>query len=235
MLRLGLVAAIAAMSVIAGGGNAKPSAPPAAKPAAVSPAKEADIVLGSAKAAVTIIEYASVTCPHCAKWEAEVFPAFKAKYVDTGRVRYILREFITDPPEYSEAGFMIARCAPPSKFYAVVEALMANQGKLYANRDGGAWLLQSGAAGGLSEPQVKACVVDPKGQAALADRLEANAKAFDVEGTPTFVINGKKVGDGELTLVELDKAIAAAEAKPPLLRGPQQATTGRAKPKPKGG
>jgi protein-disulfide isomerase len=184
-------------------------------------AKEADVLIGSAKAPVTVIEYASVTCPHCAKWEADTFPEFKRKYIDTGKVRYVMRELPTPPVDLSEAGFLIARCAPEAKFYDVVQALMATQNDLYQNQDARGWLLRAGAVAGLSEDQVRTCVEDKKAQTELGERIEANAKLFNVQGTPTFIVNNKMVGDGEVTLAELDKAIGDALAKAPKLRGSQ--------------
>jgi len=191
---------------------------------------EGDVALGSPNAPVTVIEYASVTCPHCARWDTDVFPAFKRKYVDTGKARYILREFPTEPEEWAEAGFLIARCAGPAKFFDVVEAFMAGQKTLFETRDGRAWLLKGGAVGGLGQQQVEACLKDVNGQKAMAARLESNDKAFKVEGTPTFFINGKLAGDGELSLAELDKAIAAAGAKP---QAAASAPAAKAKPKSK--
>ena len=196
---------LAALLVAAAAGGAR---------AAAGPGGEGDVALGSPTASVTVVEYASVTCPHCARWDQDVFPAFKRKYVDTGKARYILREFPTEPEEWAEAGFMIARCSGPSKFFDVVEAFMAGQKTLFESHDGRAWLLKGGAVGGLGAQQVEACLKDLNGQKAMAARIEANDKAFKVEGTPTFFINGKKAGDGELSLADLDKAIAAAEAKP---------------------
>jgi protein-disulfide isomerase len=177
-------------------------------------AEEGDIAQGSPKAPVTVIEYASVTCPHCARWETEVLPAFKRKYVDTGEVRYVLREFPTQPEELAEAGFMIARCAPPAKFYDVIETLFASQAALYENKDARAWLLKAGAVAGLGEAEVKACLESSDNQKAMAARINANVKAFDVKGTPTFFVNGKQVSEGEVTLADLDKAIAEAKAGP---------------------
>jgi protein-disulfide isomerase len=193
-------------------------------------AEEGDMALGSPKAPVTVIEYASVTCPHCARWEAEVFPAFKKKYVDTGRVRYVLREFPTPPEDLAEAGFLIARCAPSAKFFDVVQTLFAAQKELYETKDARAWLLKGGSAAGLGEEQVKACIESEGNQKALAERIEANAKAFDVKGTPTFIVNGKAMGDGEVTLADLDTAIAAAAPA-----APRHATRAKTRSKRKAG
>src|SRR5690606_7904485 len=86
-------------------------------------AADGDMAIGPAKAKVTVIEYASVTCSHCADWSTNVFPAFKQKFVDTGRVRFVLRELPTQPPELATAGFLVARCAGPAKYFTVVDAL----------------------------------------------------------------------------------------------------------------
>jgi hypothetical protein len=118
---------------------------------------------------------------------------------------------------------------------------MAQQRVIYDEKGGGpAWLMKGAAVGGLSWPQVDACLKDPSGVKAMQARITANNKAFNVEGTPTFIINGKLVGDGEMTLVELDKAIAKASAPAPALRGAQTTKTGakpaaasQPKPKPK--
>lgn len=191
---------------------------------------EGDIAMGASNAPVTVIEYASVTCPHCARWDSDVFPAFKRKYIDTGKARYVLREFPTEPEEWAEAGFMIARCAGPAKFFDVVEAFMAGQKTLFENHDGKGWLLKGGAVGGLDPKQVEACLKDVNNQKAMAARIEANDKAFKVEGTPTFFVNGKLAGDGEISLADLDKAITAAQAKPqPAAPSAQPAT--KTKPK----
>jgi protein-disulfide isomerase len=214
MSRARLVPILAALLAVAAAGGALAASGPNATggPSATIGTKEGDVILGAANAPVTVIEYASVTCPHCARWDSEVFPAFKRKYVDTGKARYVLREFPTEPEEWAEAGFMIARCSGPEKFFDVVEAFMAGQKTLFETHDGRAWLLKGGAVGGLGAKQIEACLKDVNNQKAMAARIEANDKAFKVEGTPTFFINGKLAGDGELSMADLDKAITAAEA-----------------------
>jgi len=106
---------IAALALAAGPVGAAPAKPPA------------DYSLGSPKAKVQVVEYASLSCPHCAKFNEEVFPAFKAKYVDTGQVRYTLREMLTPPAEVAAAGFLLARCAGPAKYFGVVDAVFRSQ------------------------------------------------------------------------------------------------------------
>jgi len=92
-----------------------------AAPATKLPPAPGDMSLGSPKARVQVVEYASLSCPHCARFNAEVFPAFRAKYVDTGKVRYTLREMLTPPAEVAAAGFLMARCAGPGKYFKVVD------------------------------------------------------------------------------------------------------------------
>jgi protein-disulfide isomerase len=158
---------------------------------------------------VKVVEYASLSCPHCARFNAQVFPAFKAKYVDTGQVRYTLREMLTPPAELAAAGFLMARCAGPSKYFKVVDEVFRSQEKWSDEAPIKPIFLAIAKANGLSEAQFEACLSDPKAQAALNARVQ---KAVDagVESTPTFFVNGKKVGEGELSLEKLDAAIAAA-------------------------
>jgi protein-disulfide isomerase len=160
--------------------------------------------MGDPKAKVTMVEYASDTCSHCAKFDIEVFPAFKAKYVDTGKVFYVLREFPTNPVELSTAGFLLARCAGPEKYFDVVTTLFHAQKTTTTGRD---FLLAGAKTGGLSDQQIQTCLDD---SAALADFNARVQHAVDVEkidGTPTFIVNGKRLEDGEKTLKDLDAAI----------------------------
>ena len=174
-----------------------------AEPAAVMPA---DRVLGRDDAPVTVIEYASVTCPHCAAWHNEVFPDFKVRFIDTGRVRYIYREFLTGPAELSFAGALLARCAPPDRFFDVVGALMEGQAALYASRDANAWLAAGARAGGLDCAAAGACLRDPAAAAALNARLDESTTA-GVEVSPTFFVNGEILGSH--SLADFDAALAA--------------------------
>ena len=90
-----------------------------------------DMTFGRADAPVTIVEYASVTCAHCAAFQADVFPALKAKYIDTGKVRYVFREYLTPPSNVAAAGFLLARCAGPDRYFDVVEAVMRAQPEMF--------------------------------------------------------------------------------------------------------
>lgn len=166
--------------------------------------------LGNPKAKVVVVEYASLSCGHCAAFHNEVFPAFKKKYVDTGKVRYVLREILTEPADFATAGFLTARCSAPDKYFAVVGEIFRSFPELVKTGDARAVLLRAGAIGGLDGAKISACLNDEAARQALEARVEAGAEEGQVTGTPTFVINGKKVSDHAMTLAELDAAIAAA-------------------------
>lgn len=174
----------------------------------VAQAAPDDRAMGSARAKVTVIEYASVTCPHCAHWNETVFPAFKKKYIDTGKVRFVLRELPTPPVELATAGFLVARCSGP-KYFTVVDALWKAQPALIDSGDTRGWLLAGAAAGGLTEAQAQACLSDQAAIDALTERAEANAREYDVQGTPTFVVDGRKL-EGAVDLASLDAAISGS-------------------------
>jgi len=165
-----------------------------------------DMTLGNPKAPVTVVEYASLSCPHCAAFNNDVFPAFKAKYIDTGKVRYTLREMLTPPAEVAAAGFMMARCAGPGKYFPVVDDVFRSQDKW----DGDIKPVFLGIArkNGMTDAQFESCLTSQANVAAVNQRVKA-AIDLGVSSTPTFFINGKKY-EGEQTLDKLDAAIAAA-------------------------
>ena len=165
-----------------------------------------DNAIGPANAKVTVVEYASVTCPHCARFNEDVFPAFKAKYVDTGQVRYVFREFLTPPVPVAAAGFLIARCAGKDKYFSVVDALFHSQNEMYANGDPRSVLFRIGQSAGLTNQQITACISDENAVAALQKRVDAAINDAKINATPTFVVNGKKL-EGEQTMAQLDAAI----------------------------
>lgn len=170
-----------------------------------------DMDLGNKAAKITVVEYASVGCPVCAKWQKEVWPSFKAKYVDTGKVHYVFREMLVGGQEevtVASAGFLLARCAGKDKYFAVNDAVFASQpGVFYSPRE---TLLDIAKTAGVSEKQFDACMADEKQVAALNERVQNNAKKHEVEATPTFEINGKKMEPGYHSLAEIDAAIENA-------------------------
>jgi protein-disulfide isomerase len=182
----------------------------AAGPAlAAVPAMPQDMSLGNSKAKVQVVEYASLTCPHCAHFNEEVFPAFKKKYIDTGRVRYTMKEYVTAPAQVAVAGWLIARCAGPTKYFAVVDGIFRSQPRWTQGNIKPVLLEVAQKQGGLSEAQVNACLADQSALDALRARVEKAVEVDKVQQTPSFFVNGQPVAG--VTLPELDAAIAAAE------------------------
>ncbi|CAN5214592.1 DsbA family protein [soil metagenome] len=182
-----------------------------------SGAAEGDMAMGAADGAkVTVVEYASPTCPHCALWQKNTWPAFKAKYIDTNKIRYIFRELPTPPVDIAAAGVLLARCAGPDKYFDVMHELLASQDEW---RSGAvtprASLIKTAGSFGIDEAKFQACVTDEKATAALDKRIQG-AIADGITGTPTFVVNGKQVaytgGEGP-RMPLLDAAIDPELAK----------------------
>jgi protein-disulfide isomerase len=193
--------------MLATAGLAMATAAHAAAPAA----DPSDMVRGKPTAPVTIIEYASVGCPHCAALHQEVFPAFKAKYIDTGKVRWVAREVLTGDPYLASGGFLLARCAGKDHYFDVTDAIYKDQGKISADLHNS--LLAIAKSVGLTEDQFNTCLTDKQNLDAFDKRLNL-ADADGVRSTPTLMINGKVVAGGEVTLADLDKIVAAAGHKP---------------------
>jgi protein-disulfide isomerase len=172
-----------------------------------------DMSLGDPKAKVTVVEYGSASCPHCARFSNDVLPEFKKRYVDTGKVRYVFREFLTPPEEFAATGFMAARCAGPGKYFPFLEALYRAQASIYESGDLLGGLRKVAQDQGLSDKQFEDCVFDQKGLQAL-DKRTAKAEADGVAGTPTFIVGGKHLElDHEATLADLSAAIDPLLAK----------------------
>jgi len=149
-----------------------------------------DMVLGEETAPVTIVEYMSMTCPHCASFHEENFKPLKEKYIDSGKVRFILREFPFDPR--AAAAIMLARCAPEPQFFPMVDVLFKQQGTWATAPDGREALLQIARLAGFTQESFEACLTNQK----LLDDVNAvrtkAADQFGVQSTPTFIINGKR-------------------------------------------
>ena len=198
--RLLLVAAAGASLALAGcnqgGGGAAASAE--------------DMTLGDANAKVKVVEYASVTCSHCAAFNETTFPAFKAKYIDTGKVHYTFKEFLTPPEQVAAAGFLVARCAGEDKYFTVIDALFRGQQEMFQSGDMRGGLLRVAQSAGMTEEQFNACVQDEEALKALNARVEKAIRQDGIQATPTFVVNGKKIKEGDISIAELDAAIAEA-------------------------
>lgn len=183
-------------------------------PAAAAPgvAAPGDMSLGNPKAGVTVVEYASLTCPHCAEFNATVFPAFRAKYIDTGRVHYTLKELPTPPQQVAVAGFLLARCngASPAKYFKVVDEVFRSQPRWTAGNIKPV-LQEIGRANGVSDAQFDACLRDEAQIQAMDARVRRVLAEDGIQSTPSFFVNGKAVDVH--TLADLDAAIAAAGKK----------------------
>lgn len=205
MLRLSLVL-VAALALSACGGSG---------PKAITTPREGDFQVGKADAPVTVTEYASASCTHCAQFNNEVFEQAKTKYVDTGQVRWVMREILTAPESVSAAGFLTAHCAGPDKAYSVLDAIFRGVGQDPQGFLGDAprdHLLAVAQSAGMTEKQFDACVTDAAALDALKKRVTRNAKD-GVTGTPTFFVNGVKLDNTkDMTMARLDALIAAAKA-----------------------
>jgi protein-disulfide isomerase len=200
---------------------AAPATPPAAAetpPAAVKAPESAgsvdmakllepgplpDKVLGNDDAPVTIVEYASMTCPHCAHFHATTLPELKTKYIDTGKARLIFREFPFDPR--AEAGFMLARCSNDN-YFPMIDVLFKQQQNWASVDNAKNALLQISKLAGFSQESFEACLTDQK----LLDDVRAvqkrGSEEFKVDSTPTFFINGNTY-KGALTIAEMSAII----------------------------
>jgi protein-disulfide isomerase len=167
-----------------------------------------DMALGPANAPVTITEYASMTCPHCANFNETVFPKIKSAYIDTGKIRYVFREFPLDIK--AAAGSMLARCIAKDdapKYFAVIDLLFRQQND-WVMKNTTETLSRIGKQAGLSQQQVEDCLKDQ----ALLDKIAADQKyasdILKVNSTPTFFINGEML-KGETSFDEFSKRINA--------------------------
>ncbi len=170
-----------------------------------------DMSLGNPKAKVTVVEYASVACPHCADWNINVFQAFKTKYIDTGKVHYIAREALVHDPAVAAAGFLTARCAGKDKYFQVVDAIYRAQTDILSSSQPRGILLNIAKSAGLTEAQFDACINDQKSLDAINARWQHYIDNDKINSTPTFVINGKVYASGEMPMPQMDAAIAEAE------------------------
>ncbi len=169
-----------------------------------------DVPIGKEDAPVTIIEYASMTCSHCAAFYATTFPDLKSKYIDSGKVRFILREFPLDP--LATAGFMLARCSGPEKRNAMVDLLFAQQKNWAFTEKPIEALANLVKQTGMSQEAFEACLKDQSLYEKVNDVRNRASEKFGISATPTFFINGRKQA-GEMSTEQLDKLLE------PILKG----------------
>ena len=171
----------------------------------LKPGSLPEIALGKEDAPVKIVEYMSLTCPHCAHFAVNTFDTIKQKYVDTGKVRFIIREFPFDPR--AAAAFMLARCAPQEQYMPMVEMLFKQQiAWASPDVDGRAALLQMSKLAGFTEDSFTKCLTNQKLLDDVNSVRERAAKDFGVNATPTFLINGKRYA-GDMSVGAMSKLI----------------------------
>lgn len=148
-----------------------------------------DIALGDPDAPLTVYEYASFTCPHCASFHENTFPEFKEQYIDTGKVRFVLREVYFD--QYGLWASMIARCGGEQGFYPMVDAFLSTQSTWTRAPDIGNAIQQVGRRAGLPAERIQQCLSDREFAKTLLETYQKNRDADGVKSTPTFVIDGE--------------------------------------------
>jgi protein-disulfide isomerase len=191
----------------------------------MAPGTLEDISLGKADAPNTIVEYASMTCPHCAQFHKIVLPELQTKYIDTGQARLILREFPLDG--LAVAAFMLARCAGPDRYYPMVGAMFDTQ-QTWAvpGADGKEKLLLIAKQAGFSKEKFDQCLADKELFNKIVETRTRGNEEFGVESTPSFFVNGKRL-TGEHTLQDFETALGgvptpAAGAASPAGETPSQ-------------
>ena len=170
----------------------------------LAPGPVPDQVLGNADAPITIVEYASLSCSHCADFHKNTLPEVKKRYIDTGKVRLIFRDFPLD--QYATAGAMLARCAGEGKYFPIVDAFFSQQEGLLNAQDPFQWLQNFGKQVGFTQESLEACLSNQELMDNLMAVRQRASEKFGVSSTPTFFFNGK-VKRGGMTIEEFEKEI----------------------------
>ena len=180
-----------------------------AAPAALDVSPQ-DRVLGKDNAPITVVEYASMTCPHCARFQMVVFPDIKKDWIDTGKVRWVFRDYPLDALAVKAA--MVARCAPKDRFYAFVDTFLTAQDQWVKTKNAEPALTRLAQLGGMSPSEVSFCLKDRAVQQQVVNSRFVATKELGVDSTPTFFINGKKVA-GEMDTAGFSKLLSQAAPK----------------------
>jgi protein-disulfide isomerase len=204
-----------ALLAVIGLSGAVPALAQAPKP---DPAKAAgllavgpqDRVLGKPDAPITIVEYASLTCPHCAHFAEDVLPKLKQKWIDTGKAKLVLRDFPLDEPALRAA--MLARCAPPERFYPLVETLFETQEKWVLAKDWRSALEKTARLAAIGKKEFDACMANKAMEDRVAQSRLTAANQLGVDSTPTFFVNGTKF-EGAPTEQAFDQLLSGLAAK----------------------
>jgi protein-disulfide isomerase len=169
-----------------------------------------DHVLGKADAPITIIEYASLTCPHCAAFDRETLPKIKQNWIDTGKAKLAFRIFPLNGLDVRAA--VVANCVPPDRYFAFVDTLFRSQDTWTRAGDPVQAVANTGRLAGAGDDKIKSCLADKTMEDKVVNLGFAAQKGYGVESTPTFFINGTKLV-GELSYDAFDKALTAAQPK----------------------
>jgi protein-disulfide isomerase len=161
-----------------------------------------EMAMGPDDAKVTVIEYASASCPHCANFYKQTFPALKSEYIDTGKIRFLFREFPHNQPAL--AAFMLARCAPKEKYFPMVDMFFMQQEMWLANPKDG--LFKIAQLAGFTQASFDECLKNEAVAKGIMTVREDASNKFGVDSIPTFFVNGKLL-DGEATIEEFRAVI----------------------------
>jgi len=169
-----------------------------------------DRILGKPDAPITIIEYASLTCPHCRHFEDQVLPQIEKKWIDTGKAKLVMRDFPLD--QRALQAEMLARCVPPQRYYPLVKTLFATQEEWVLAKDWPAALARTVRLAGIGANEFDSCLADKKLEDAVAQSRLTAATQLGVDATPTFFVNGKKF-EGEPTVEAFDQLLSSLAGK----------------------
>lgn len=156
-------------------------------------AQEGDMVLGDANAPVTMIEYSSLSCPHCAAFHANVLPEIKTNYIDTGKVKLVMRDFPLNRPAVEAS--LLAHCVSPMAYWGMTEQLFKSQSG-WVTENSTMMLATIAAAAGINSQDFQQCLADEAKKQKIVQSVEQASAVFKIDSTPTFVINGIVVGGG---------------------------------------
>lgn len=172
--------------------------------------KDTDIVLGKSDAPVTVVEYSSLSCPHCANFHEKEFEKIQTQFIDAGQVKFVIRAFPLNAPALK--GTQLVECVKPEERVKFLKVLFAMQPKWAFSESYMESLKQIAAVGGVSEEAFDACMADKSKEEAIIKNVEEASTKLGINGTPTFFINGKKLEDSP-TAENMSEAIKAAQTK----------------------
>jgi len=200
-------ASLAAIALIGRGGRAAAELP---DKVVETPVFDDDRVLGEATAPITIIEYSSLTCPHCAAFHTNALPGIRENWIAKGRVRLVYRHFPLDGLALRAAA--VANCIPGERYFAFLDVLFQNQDRWTRASDPLKALAQFAALAGLSKSRFDACINDQAEMERIIRRAQEGGRAFDVQATPTLIINGRKF-EGARAYKDYDEIFRALDAE----------------------